>query len=236
MSCWSSTSRTTSVPGGALAVPARRRGRAADQPRWPRGFEHVVLTQDWHPRRPSVVRLHASGREALSRPSRSPMARRSSGRIIACRERRAPSSARTCRSPMQSSSCARAIIATSIPTRRSTRTIARPRPDSPAICASAASTRVFLAGLAFDFCVRYSAEDARREGFDVVVIEDACRGIDVDGSIAATRATHLCLERWRCRLRAGGSAHDARSRCRSHRDAANAPSGRRRERRRARAV
>lgn len=48
-------------------------------------------------------------------------------------------------------------------------------------------TRVFLAGLAFDFCVRYSAEDARKIGFDVVVIEDACRGIDVDGSIAKTR-------------------------------------------------
>jgi len=48
--------------------------------------------------------------------------------------------------------------------------------------------RVFLAGLAFDFCVRYSAEDARREGFEAIVIEDACRGIDIDGSMAATRA------------------------------------------------
>jgi nicotinamidase/pyrazinamidase len=47
--------------------------------------------------------------------------------------------------------------------------------------------RVFLAGLAFDFCVRYSAEDAHREGFQAIVIEDACRGIDVDGSVAATR-------------------------------------------------
>jgi nicotinamidase/pyrazinamidase len=47
--------------------------------------------------------------------------------------------------------------------------------------------RVFLAGLAFDFCVRYSAEDASREGFQVVVVEDACRGIDVDGSMAAAR-------------------------------------------------
>jgi nicotinamidase/pyrazinamidase len=47
--------------------------------------------------------------------------------------------------------------------------------------------RVFLAGLAFDFCVRYSAEDAHREGFEAIVIEDACRGIDVDGSMAATR-------------------------------------------------
>ena len=47
-------------------------------------------------------------------------------------------------------------------------------------------TRVFLAGLAFDFCVRYSAEDACREGFEVFVIEEACRGIDIDGSVAAT--------------------------------------------------
>ena len=46
--------------------------------------------------------------------------------------------------------------------------------------------RLFIVGLALDFCVRYSAEDAKREGFDVVVIEDACRGIDVAGSIKET--------------------------------------------------
>jgi nicotinamidase/pyrazinamidase len=44
---------------------------------------------------------------------------------------------------------------------------------------------VFVAGLALDFCVRFSAEDARKAGFEVVVIEDACRGIDLDGSVAA---------------------------------------------------
>lgn len=49
--------------------------------------------------------------------------------------------------------------------------------------------RAFFAGLAFDFCVRYSAEDAAREGFGAVVIEDACRGIDLNGSVAATRET-----------------------------------------------
>lgn len=54
-------------------------------------------------------------------------------------------------------------------------------------------TRVFVAGLAYDFCVRYSAEDAHREGFATVVIEDACRGIDVDGSVAATRAQFAAL-------------------------------------------
>jgi len=53
--------------------------------------------------------------------------------------------------------------------------------------------RLFLAGLAFDFCVRYSAEDAIREGFAVFVIEDACRGIDIDGSMAATRGIFTAL-------------------------------------------
>ena len=52
--------------------------------------------------------------------------------------------------------------------------------------------RVFLAGLAFDFCVRYSAEDARREDFEAFVIEDACCGIDVDGSM---RAAHDLMHR-----------------------------------------
>ncbi|HEX9461544.1 MAG TPA: bifunctional nicotinamidase/pyrazinamidase [Alphaproteobacteria bacterium] len=45
--------------------------------------------------------------------------------------------------------------------------------------------RVYLAGLATDFCVRYSAEDARALGFEVLVIEDACRGIDTGGSLRA---------------------------------------------------
>lgn len=48
--------------------------------------------------------------------------------------------------------------------------------------------RVFIAGLALDFCVRWSAEDARNLGFDAVVIEDACRPIDTSGSLAAARA------------------------------------------------
>jgi len=53
--------------------------------------------------------------------------------------------------------------------------------------------RLFLAGLAFDFCVRYSAEDAKREGFSVAVMEDACRSIDVEGSAAATRESLTAL-------------------------------------------
>jgi nicotinamidase/pyrazinamidase len=48
--------------------------------------------------------------------------------------------------------------------------------------------RVFLAGLATDYCVYYSAVDARREGFDAIVIENGCRAIDLGGSLAAAWA------------------------------------------------
>lgn len=43
---------------------------------------------------------------------------------------------------------------------------------------------VWLAGLATDFCVGFSALDAARLGFRVVLVEDACRAIDLDGSLA----------------------------------------------------
>jgi len=54
--------------------------------------------------------------------------------------------------------------------------------------------RVFCAGLATDFCVAWSAMDARRFGLQAVVIEDACRAIDTGGSLAAA---------WRGMQRAG---------------------------------
>jgi nicotinamidase/pyrazinamidase len=49
-------------------------------------------------------------------------------------------------------------------------------------------TRVFLAGLAYDFCVGYSALDARRLGFDATVLHDACRAIGLDGSVEKMEA------------------------------------------------
>ncbi len=47
---------------------------------------------------------------------------------------------------------------------------------------------VVCTGLATDFCVYYSAMDAVRLGFQVEVIENLCRAIDLDGSLAAARA------------------------------------------------
>lgn len=48
--------------------------------------------------------------------------------------------------------------------------------------------RVFLAGLAYDYCVRYSAVDARAAGFGAIVIADACRAIGLNDSVEATRS------------------------------------------------
>jgi nicotinamidase/pyrazinamidase len=45
-------------------------------------------------------------------------------------------------------------------------------------------TDVYLCGLATDFCVSWSAEDAIHFDFDSTVIEDACRAIDINNSLA----------------------------------------------------
>ncbi|MBI3375732.1 MAG: bifunctional nicotinamidase/pyrazinamidase [Betaproteobacteria bacterium] len=47
----------------------------------------------------------------------------------------------------------------------------------------------YVAGLATDFCVAWTALDARKAGFEASVIEDACRGIDLQGSMAKAWAS-----------------------------------------------
>lgn len=53
------------------------------------------------------------------------------------------------------------------------------------------ATEIVLAGLATDYCVLHTALDARALGYEVTVVESACRAIDLDGSLAAawTRMT-----------------------------------------------
>ena len=52
--------------------------------------------------------------------------------------------------------------------------------------------RIIVCGLATDFCVAFSAIDGRQAGFEVSVVTSACRGIDIDGSLA--RAMHSMTE------------------------------------------
>jgi nicotinamidase/pyrazinamidase len=68
-------------------------------------------------------------------------------------------------------------------------------------------TRLFLCGLAYDFCVRFSAIDGRRLGFETIVLDDATRAVnlpasgDVPGSVDATHAD-LAAHGVQCRLAA----------------------------------
>ncbi len=52
-------------------------------------------------------------------------------------------------------------------------------------CRERGFRRLFFAGLALDYCVSYSAEDATRFGFVSIVVEDACRAIDMNDSLGA---------------------------------------------------
>ncbi len=51
--------------------------------------------------------------------------------------------------------------------------------------------RVFFAGLAYDYCAGYSALDARGLGLGAIVIRDACRAIDLNGSVATIEAEFI---------------------------------------------
>lgn len=59
--------------------------------------------------------------------------------------------------------------------------------------------RVFLTGLAEDYCVHWSALDGRKNGLEVVVIEDGTRAIDLEGSLAKARAAMAAAGVERCR-------------------------------------
>jgi nicotinamidase/pyrazinamidase len=61
--------------------------------------------------------------------------------------------------------------------------------------------RVFACGLATDFCVAYSALDARAAGFETFVIDDACRAIDAGGSLDAAWAKMNAAGVWRVQAR-----------------------------------
>lgn len=62
------------------------------------------------------------------------------------------------------------------------------------------ATRVAIVGLATDFCVNWTAQDAARLGFETLVVEDACRAIDLDGSLGRAWAEMTALGVRRARL------------------------------------
>jgi nicotinamidase/pyrazinamidase len=172
-------------PGGRLAVP---RGDQVVAPvnRIGQRFRHVVLTQDWHP--PGHLSF------ASSHPGRQPFESIDvayGAQILWPDHCVQGTPGARFRDDLQIPHAALVLrkgFRSTIDSYSAFYENDRATPTGLAgYLRERALTRVFLAGLALDFCVRYSAEDAQRKGFSVVVIEDACRGIDVHGSVAATR-------------------------------------------------
>lgn len=171
------------MPGGALAVPKGDEVVPVVN-RLAAGFEHVVLTQDWHPREHvSFAANHGAHRkpfESIALPygeqvlwpvhcvQGTPGAELGSGLELAH---------------------ARLVIrkgyrrdidsySAFVEADRTART------GLAGYLREQGVTRVWCCGLATDYCVAWTALDARAAGFEAVVIEDACRAIDLDGSLA----------------------------------------------------
>jgi nicotinamidase/pyrazinamidase len=174
------------IPGGALAVPAGDEVLGPIHKLAPY-FEHVILTQDWHPAG------HASF--ASSHPGRQPF-----------EQIELPYGAQT----LWPEHCVQqtrgaefhpelGLLKAELILRKGFRPAIdsysaffendRQTPTGLAgYLRERSLARIFLAGLAYDYCVGYSALDARRLGFPAYVVRDACRAINLKHSLSAIEA------------------------------------------------
>ncbi|TAI64189.1 bifunctional nicotinamidase/pyrazinamidase [Bradyrhizobium sp. Leo170] len=173
-------------PGGALAVADgdavvpvvnRLAGR----------FDHVVLTQDWHPRGHSSFATSHQGSapfETITMPY---------GPQTLWPEHCVQGTAGAAFHPQLSTDKAELVIRkgfrSAIDSYSAFHENDRTTPTGLAgYLRERGLKRIFMAGLATDYCVHYSALDARRLGFETVVVESGCRAIDLSGSLAAAHA------------------------------------------------
>jgi nicotinamidase/pyrazinamidase len=170
------------LPGGALAVPD---GDAVIAPinRLLALFPHAVLTQDWHP--PGHVSF------VTSHPGRVPFETvpLADGPQVLWPEHCVQGSAGAALSPALAADHAELVIRKGhhrhVDSYSAFLEADRRTPTGLAgYLRERGFTRVVLCGLATDYCVAWSALDARAAGFEAVVVEDAVRGIDLDGSVA----------------------------------------------------
>jgi len=170
------------MPGGALAVPAGDEVVPGINA-LARRFANIVLTQDWHPPR------HISF--ASSHPGRQPFERirLPYGEQILWPDHCVQGTSGAALHSDVAIPHAQLVVRKGYP----------PGVDSYSAFVEADGKhstglagylrergirRVFLCGLATDFCVAWSAVDGRKAGFSVIVVEDACRAIDTGGSLA----------------------------------------------------
>jgi nicotinamidase/pyrazinamidase len=173
-------------PGGALPVP---HGDEVIVPihRVAQRFEHLVLTQDWHPpdhssfasahpgKKPFEAIERAHGTQTLW-PNHCVQGTRGADFHPALQLPQAELILRKGFRPQIDSFSAFFENDRSTPT------------GLGGYLRERGLNRVFLAGLAYDYCIGYSALDARRLGLQAFVLRDACRAIDLHGSVAAIEA------------------------------------------------
>jgi nicotinamidase/pyrazinamidase len=173
-------------PGGALPVPEGDAvipviHRIAER------FEHILLTQDWHPpghcsfassyegKKPFEV-VELAGREQRLWPDHCVQGTRGAELHPVLRLDRAELILRKGFRKEIDSYSAFFENDHATPT------------GLAGYCQECGLERMFFAGLAYDFCVGFSAVDARTAGFEAVVVRDACRAIDVEGSVEGMEA------------------------------------------------
>lgn len=195
------------VPGGALAVPGGDESVLAAT-RLARHFRHIVLTQDWHPaghrsfasahpgKKPFDTVTTPYGAQALW-PDHCVQGSPGAQFHPALDVPRAELIIRKGCDPMVDSYSAFYENDRKTPTGLEGYLRAR------------GFKRIFLAGLATDFCVLYTALDARRSGFDAVVVEDACRAIDLQGSLSAAKTAMAAAGVTMARMADFGGTGDA---------------------------
>jgi nicotinamidase/pyrazinamidase len=173
-------------PGGALAVADGDAvvpviNRLAER------FDHVVLTQDWHPRgHSSFATSHpgAAAFDTISMPY---------GQQTLWPDHCIQGTLGSAFHPQLATERAELVIRkgfrTAIDSYSAFHENDRRTPTGLAgYLRERGLRRIFLAGLATDYCVHYSAVDARRLGFDTVLVEAGCRAIDLAGSLDAAWA------------------------------------------------
>ena len=174
-------------PGGALAVPGGNEvvpivNRIASR------FPHVILTQDWHPKDHISFASNHLGKKPYD------MIDLDYGKQVLWPDHCVQGSTGAALHPALAVPQAELILRKGYH-----RTIdsysafrendRKTKTGLAAYLRERGLKRLFIAGLAFDYCVRYSAEDAVAEGFSIFVIADGCRAIDLEGSRDAALAS-----------------------------------------------
>lgn len=171
------------MPGGALAV-AHGDEVVPVANRLAQGFAHVVLTQDWHPAAHVSFAANHAGRQPFETVAL-PYGEQVLWPTHCVQGTPGAALHRDLDVPH-----ARAVIRkghhVDVDSYSAFLEADRTTPTGLAgYLRDTGAKRVYCAGLATDYCVAWSALDARAAGFETVLIEDASRAIDLNGSLAA---------------------------------------------------